>query len=122
MTDDLERFEAALSNAREDDYGNDELCMEAAMRLAELRLNLRLTRKRLDAALSRAAAAEEGRQDAMATLVQARSRCWPDKLDRAIMLIGGRVWNALDHGHQLDDYDGERIREALALLQEMSPA
>jgi len=43
-----------------------------------------------------------------------------EKLDKAIMLVGGRVWNALDHGHPLDDYDGERIREALALLQEMS--
>jgi len=79
MTDDLDRLLVALGNVREDDCGNNELCADALIMLAELRLNLRLTRKRLDVALSRATAAEEGRQDAMAALVQARSCCWPEK-------------------------------------------
>ena len=90
------RLEAALSNAREDDCGNDELCMEAAMRLAELRLNLRLMRRRLDAALDRAAAAEEGRQEAMAALVEARglilgANLGPTRYPRAFKLLTGEV-------------------------------
>jgi len=38
MADDLERLEAALSNAREDDCGNDELCRDAAAEIVRLRV------------------------------------------------------------------------------------
>jgi len=71
------------------------------MRLAELRLNLRLTRKRLDAALSRATAAEEGRCEAMAALIQARdlilgANHGPTRYPRAFVLLTSEVDRAND--------------------------
>ncbi len=96
MTDPLEDIEDRLKEAPEDDCGNDRLCTEAAMEIAQLRLNNRLARRRLDAALDRAAAAETGRQEAMAALVEARdlilgANHGPTRYPRAFTLLMGEV-------------------------------
>lgn len=97
----LEYLRIRLANAREDDCGNDRLCAEASMKLSELRLNLRLMRRRLDAALERAEAADQGRQEAMAALVEARNLILganhgPTRYPRAFVLLTGEVDRAND--------------------------
>lgn len=92
----LERLRQNLANAREDDCGNDRLCADAALKISEMRLNIRLMRRRLDAALDRAIAAEDGRREAMAALVEARdlilgSNHGMSRYPRAFRLLTGEV-------------------------------
>lgn len=96
VTDPFEDVEVRLNNAPQDDCGNDRLCSEAAMEIAQLRLNNRLARRRLDVALDRAAAAENGRQEAMGALVEARdlilgANHGPTRYPRAFVLLTGEV-------------------------------
>jgi len=96
MSDDLDTLIKALSCVREDDCGNNELCADALLALGEMRLNLRLMRKRLDHALDRASVAESGRQEAMAALVEARglilgANHGRARYPRAFVLLTGEV-------------------------------
>jgi len=90
-----------LANAPEDDCGNDRLCGEAAMKLSELRLNLRLMRRRLDGAIDHTRQAEESRREAMDALEEARdlilgANHGPTRYPRAFTLLTGEVDRADD--------------------------